>query len=89
MFNQKKLDRDNPIASLTLPDGNAANCAASCLRKWHGQHDDSQAFKQSFFTGRLCEFRKTQTCFGGLSDEIQPWEAELLQLVQRAISCAF
>lgn len=84
VFNQKKLDRDSPIASMTLPDGERCQIVLppACedgrisltIRKPSNSRFSLEDYQKS---GRL-EPSLTQ-----LSDEIAPWEEELLQLAEK------
>ncbi len=83
VLNQKKLDRDHPLASLTLPDGERCQIVlppacedgtvSMTIRK-----PSSSRFTLSDYakTGRLNP-NLTQ-----LNDAIQPWEAALIKLMQ-------
>lgn len=83
VLNQKKCDRDHPIASLTLPDGERCQIVLppACedgtvsitIRK-----PSSNRFTLNDYmsTGRLAPK------LAELNDELQPWETTLLQLMQ-------
>lgn len=83
VFNQKKLDRDNPIASLTLPDGERCQivlppaCEDGCVNMTIRKPSDSR-FSLSDYqkSGRL------NPVLAELADKIQPWEEELLALAK-------
>lgn len=84
VFNQKKLDRDNPIASLTLPDGERCQivlppaCEDGTVSMTIRKPSSSRFSLENYAaSGRL------KPMLAGLSEEIQPWEAELLQLAQQ------
>ncbi|MDM0029132.1 P-type DNA transfer ATPase VirB11 [Variovorax saccharolyticus] len=84
VFNHKRLDRDNPIASLTLPDGERCQivlppCSedgtvSMTIRKPSTNRFTLEAYREG---GRLCPLlTSTHTC-------IQPWEEELQELTAR------
>ena len=83
VFNSKKLDRDSPIESLTLPDGQRCQIVlppvcqegtiSLTVRKPSGNRFTLADYAGS---GRL------QPALAGLGDSVQPWEAELVEHVR-------
>ncbi|MDQ1817826.1 P-type DNA transfer ATPase VirB11 [Massilia sp. CCM 9210] len=83
VFCHKKLDSDSPIQSLTLPDGERAQIVyppvctdgtiSLTIRKPSPDRFSVQQFADS---GRL------KPRLAGLGEDIQPWEADLLQCVK-------
>lgn len=83
VFCHKKLDRDSPIQSLTLPEGERCQivyppvCTDSTvsmtIRKPSSTRFTLSQYEQ---TGRL------KPRITGLSEDIQPWEVELLEMVK-------
>ena len=84
VFNQKKLDRDNPIASLTLPDGERCQivlppaCEDGTVSMTIRKPSTSR-----FSLANYSDSGRLKPALAALSDEIQPWEAELLELAQK------
>ncbi|WP_443112915.1 P-type DNA transfer ATPase VirB11 [Herbaspirillum seropedicae] len=84
VFNQKKLDRDNPIASLTLPDGERCQivlppaCEDGTVSMTIRKPSSSR-----FSLDNYADSGRLKPKLAGLSEEIQAWEAELLQLAQQ------
>lgn len=83
VFNQKKVDRDNPIASLTLPDGERCQvvlppaCEDGCVNLTIRKPSSSRFTLQDYSrSGRL------NPALTQLSDSLQPWENELLELAK-------
>lgn len=83
VFNKKTLDRDNPIASLTLPDGERCQIVlppacedgtvSMTIRKPSGSRFSLADYAAS---GRL----KPQ--LASASDTIEPWQAEMVELMK-------
>lgn len=83
VFNNKKLDRDNPIASLTLPDGERCQIVLPpaaedgtvniTIRKPSNSRFSLEDYSKS---GRL------KPLLSNTSHDIQDWESELLQLAK-------
>lgn len=81
VYNKKTIDRDNPIASLTLPKGERCqivlppvclnNTVSLTIRK---PSDKRFSLDDYAGTGRLSPAE------AGISADIQPWEKELLEL---------
>ena len=84
VFNQKKLDRDQPIASLTLPDGERCQivlppaCEDGTVSMTIRKPSTSR-----FSLANYSDSGRLKPALAALSDEIQPWEAELLELAQK------
>ena len=84
VFNQKKLDRDNPIASLTLPDGERCQivlppaCEDGTVSMTIRKPSNSR-----FSLANYADSGRLKPVLAGLSEDIQPWEAELLRLAQQ------
>lgn len=84
VFNQKKLDRDQPIASLTLPDGERCQivlppaCEDGTVSMTIRKPSTSR-----FSLANYADSGRLKPALAALSDEIQPWEAELLELAQK------
>jgi type IV secretion system protein VirB11 len=83
VFSHKKLDRDSPIQSLTLPDGERCQvvlppaCKDGTVSMTVRKPSSSRFSLQDYGrTGRL------KPSLAGLSDDIQPWEHELLAHVR-------
>jgi type IV secretion system protein VirB11 len=84
VYNKKKLDRDEPIASLTLPDGERCQIVlppatedgkiSMTIRK-----PSSSRFSLSDYeaSGRL------KPALSSTANDIQPWEHEMLALAQK------
>jgi type IV secretion system protein VirB11 len=84
VFNKKTLDRDHPIESLTLPVGERCQivlppvCENGTVNMTIRRPSTSRFTMQNYDeSGRL------KPLLSGLSDTIQPWEAELLELARR------
>ena len=84
VFNQKKLDRDHPIASLTLPDGERCQivlppaCEDGCV--------SMTIRKPSYSRFSLTDYRdsgRMQPALTNLNNSISDWEFELLDLAQK------
>lgn len=83
VFNQKKLDRDNPIASLTLPDGERCQIVlppatedgtvSMTIRKPSNSRFSLENYNES---GRL------KPLFAAMNDEIHDWEKQMLDLAK-------
>jgi type IV secretion system protein VirB11 len=80
VFNHKKLDRDSPIASLTLPDGERCQvvlppvCEDGTVSLTIRKPSASRFSLQDYAgTGRLAPV------IAGLNNDIAPWEEELLE----------
>lgn len=83
VFNQKKLDRDSPIASLTLPDGERCQivlppacedgCVSMTIRKPSTSRFSLEDYENS---GRLKPALTERT------EDLQDWEKEMLVLAQ-------
>ena len=84
VFNQKKLDRDQPIASMTLPDGERCQivlppaCEDGTVSMTIRKPSTSR-----FSLANYSDSGRLKPALAALSDEIQPWEAELLELAQK------
>lgn len=84
VFNQKKLDRDQPIASLTLPDGERCQivlppaCEDGTVSMTIRKPSTSR-----FSLVNYADSGRLKPALAALSDEIQPWEAELLEFAQK------
>ncbi|MCW5223642.1 P-type DNA transfer ATPase VirB11 (plasmid) [Verminephrobacter aporrectodeae subsp. tuberculatae] len=83
VFNQKKLDRDNPIASLTLPDGERCQivlppaCEDGTVSMTIRKPSNSR-----FSLTNYADSGRLKPVLAGLSDKIQAWESELLELAK-------
>ena len=83
VFCHKTLDRDNPIQSLTLPDGERCQivlppvCEDGTVSLTIRKPSSSR-----FSLGDYAKTGRLKPSIAGLSDDIEPWEAELLDLVK-------
>lgn len=83
VFNQKPLDRDNPIASLTLPDGE--RCQIVLPPACEDGTVNMTIRKPSSSRFSLADYAKSgrlNPLLTSLSDEIQPWETQLLDFAK-------
>ncbi|MCD8459788.1 P-type DNA transfer ATPase VirB11 (plasmid) [Xylella taiwanensis] len=85
VFNKKKLDNDHPIESLTLPDGERCQivlppaCEDGTVSMTIRKPSSSR-----FSLANYADSGRLKPMLAKLSDEIQPWEAELLQLAKKS-----
>lgn len=83
VFNKKKLDRDNPIASLTLPDGE--RCQIVLPPACEDGTVSMTIRKPSMSRFTLSDYDKSgrlKPRLSGAGDDIQPWEVEMLALAR-------
>ena len=84
VLNQKKLDRDHPIASLTLPDGERCQivlppaCEDGTVSMTIRKPSTSR-----FSLTNYADSGRLKPALAVLSDQIQPWESELLELSRK------
>lgn len=83
VFNHKKLDRDHPIASLTLPDGERCQivlppaCEDSTVSMTIRKPSSNR-----FTLANYAESGRLTPRLARLNDELQSWEVELVKLMQ-------
>ena len=83
VFNHKKLDRDHPIASLTLPDGERCQivlppaCEDSTVSMTIRKPSSNRFTLMDYANSERLSPKTAQ-----LNDELQAWEIELVKLMQ-------
>lgn len=83
VFNQKKLDRDTPIASLTLPDGE--RCQVVLPPACEDGTVSITIRKPSTSRFTLTDYAgsgRLKPALSSASDDLQPWEKQMLELAR-------
>ncbi len=84
VFNQKKLDRDNPIASLTLPDGERCQIVLPpATEDGTVSMTIRKPSSSRFSLGNYAESGRLKPRLSAASDDIQPWEKLMLELAAK------
>jgi len=84
VFNKKKLDRDHPIGSFTLPDGE--RCQVVLPPVCEDGYVNMTIRKPSSSRFTLADYAgsgRLKPALAGLSSAVQPWESELLALASK------